>query len=253
MDDPFVATLVELETCTAAEAVRTAAQADARVEPKKIQSQPIAPPDIAEKVQALPTTLPDVARADAPTQDKSPGAAVRAPTSTAEPPAGRALRPVAGWSLVSLMFNVVLITVAVVLGVQHILFDPGASDLLARALPCAKHAMAMLAPLGCTLSLAKALRPTVSAVTLWVKSARRPHANTARRASARETSAADNRRPLHRALAHHTPLTAARSDALDRTVHHALRAQLLSALCCLTLAGMYCSWLHGSTLLGIDV
>eukprot|EP00965_Chrysotila_dentata_P263186 6214778-Pleurochrysis_carterae.AAC.6 len=60
---------------------------------------------------------------------------------------------------------------------------------------------------------------------------RRTQANAARRTSARATFAADNRRPLLRTLARHTPLTAARSDALDQTVHHALRAQPLSAIC----------------------
>eukprot|EP00965_Chrysotila_dentata_P086485 2854499-Pleurochrysis_carterae.AAC.1 len=50
-----------------------------------------------------------------------------------------------------------------------------------------------------------------------------------------------------------TPLSAARSDALTRTVHHALRAQLLSSCCCLTLACVYSYWIHGSTLLGIDM
>eukprot|EP00965_Chrysotila_dentata_P109119 3605957-Pleurochrysis_carterae.AAC.1 len=60
------------------------------------------------------------------------------------------------------MLNVVLITVAIVLGVQHVLFDPGTSDLLAQMLPCAKHALALLAQLGCTLGLAEALRPTVN-------------------------------------------------------------------------------------------
>eukprot|EP00965_Chrysotila_dentata_P000105 3796-Pleurochrysis_carterae.AAC.1 len=36
-------------------------------------------------------------------------------------------------------------------------------------------------------------------------------------------------------------------------MHYALRAQLPSALCCLTLAGLYCYWIHGSALVGIDV
>eukprot|EP00965_Chrysotila_dentata_P067313 2227799-Pleurochrysis_carterae.AAC.1 len=36
-------------------------------------------------------------------------------------------RPIAGWPLLSLMCNVILLTVAIVLGTQHILFDPGAT------------------------------------------------------------------------------------------------------------------------------
>eukprot|EP00965_Chrysotila_dentata_P076027 2512337-Pleurochrysis_carterae.AAC.1 len=110
----------------------------------------------------------------------------------------------------------------------------------------------MLAPFGCVVLLTEALRPTVTFLSTWMNLVQRTQANTARRTSACATFAADNRRPLHRALARHTPLTAARSDALDRTVHHALRAQTLSAICYFTLAGVYCYWVYGTALLGID-
>eukprot|EP00965_Chrysotila_dentata_P173889 5740090-Pleurochrysis_carterae.AAC.1 len=134
---------------------------------------------------------------------------------------------------------------------QRLMFDPGVYG--GTPLHMVSATCAMSVPIGCTFTTVSALAPTCCFLAKWFRLAWRAQANASRRASARGCSAADDRRPYHRALARMTLLSAARSDALDRTVHHALRAQLLGACCCVALVLVYCYLIHGSTLLGINV
>eukprot|EP00965_Chrysotila_dentata_P048960 1624913-Pleurochrysis_carterae.AAC.1 len=69
---------------------------------------------------------------------------------------------------------------------------------------------------ACACATASAIAPTAGVVTRWCLLAWRAQAKAPRRASARGTTATDNRRMLTHNLAQLTPLTAARSDALDR-------------------------------------
>eukprot|EP00965_Chrysotila_dentata_P066519 2202450-Pleurochrysis_carterae.AAC.1 len=110
----------------------------------------------------------------------------------------------------------------------------------------------MSVPFACAGAVAVAIAPTADFVSNWLLLAWRAQANAARRRSMRGVAAIDNRRTHTCALAQTTPLSASRSDALTHTVHHALRAHILSACCCLTLACVYSYWIHGSALLGIN-
>eukprot|EP00965_Chrysotila_dentata_P097757 3231924-Pleurochrysis_carterae.AAC.1 len=140
------------------------------------------------------------------------------------------------------MLNVAFVTAALVLGLQRVLFDPGAHG--AGLMHAISTFSAVTMTLGCALAAALTFAPFCVA--------QRAQANSARRKPVRGASATGDRRTLSHALERLTPLKAARCDALRRSVHFALRFQLISASCCVTLACIYCYMIHGSALLGIN-
>eukprot|EP00965_Chrysotila_dentata_P121103 4005254-Pleurochrysis_carterae.AAC.2 len=122
VDDPFVATLAELATAAASDGLKRYAShhsRHARVARAQSATRPNAHA-MNEEPRPHPAAHDEPSRTKAVPCDESPSATTRVATHSAH----RAVKPLAGWPLVSLLVNVVLITVVVVLGVQHVLHDP---------------------------------------------------------------------------------------------------------------------------------
>eukprot|EP00965_Chrysotila_dentata_P025883 858921-Pleurochrysis_carterae.AAC.1 len=95
------------------------------------------------------------------------------------------------------------------------MFDPGAFG--ADPSHVASTVCAMSVSFACAGAIAVTMAPAAGFVANWLRLAWRAQANAARRKSVRDVAAIDNRRTPTCAFAQLTPLTAARSDAMNRT------------------------------------